>query len=237
MERALFRTSLRLVTAIAIGFAGCLTWADSSLPGVGPSPELPAPHHSLIPTINVAPAVGWRESETPTAALGLTVGAFATGLDHPRWLYCLPNGDVLVAETNAPVRPDDGRGFRGAIMRMFMKRAGSATASANRISLLRDADHDGIAEYRSTLLEGLNSPFGMTLVGDRLYIADTDAILVFPYHAGDTRITDPGAKVTNLPAGSINHHWTKNLLASPDGSHLYVTVGSNSNIAENGMDA
>ncbi len=203
---------------------------------VGPSPELPNPQHRLIPTIKVARAVGWHDNETPTPAPGMTVAAFATGLDHPRWMYRLPNGDILVAETNAPSRPDDGPGIKGAVMRYFMNRAGAAVPSANRISLLRDADHDGVAELHTAFLQGLNSPFGMALVGDTLYVANTDAVWAFRYTLGTTSIADDGVKVVDLPAGSINHHWTKNLLASTDGSRLYVTVGSNSNVAENGID-
>ena len=166
----------------------------------------------------------------------MTVNAFAAELDHPRWLYVLPNGDVLVAETNAPPKPEDGKGIKGWIMKRVMKKAGAGLPSANRITLLRDADGDGVAETRSVFLEGLNSPFGMALVGNDFYVANTDAVVSFPYTEGETRITQPGTKVIDLPAGPINHHWTKNLLASRDGSRLYVTVGSNSNVAENGMD-
>jgi glucose/arabinose dehydrogenase len=166
----------------------------------------------------------------------MVVNAFAIGLDHPRWLYVLPNGDVLVAETNAPQRPDDGQGIKGLIVTWAMDKAGSATPSANRITLLRDADGDGVAEIREAFLEGLNSPFGMALIGDDFFVANTDAVLKFHYTEGATRITQSGTKVLDLPAGSINHHWTKNILASPDGSRLYVTVGSNSNVGENGME-
>ena len=163
--------------------------------------------------------------------------AFASGLDHPRWLLVLPNGDVLVAETNAPPKPEDGKGIKGWIMGLVMKRAGAAVPSANRITLLRDTDGDGVADLRSVLLEGLNSPFGMALVGNDLYVANSDAVLRFPYADGDLRIKAPGLKVAELPAGPINHHWTKNLIASADGSKLYVTVGSNSNVAERGLEA
>ncbi|HEX5791267.1 MAG TPA: sorbosone dehydrogenase family protein [Luteolibacter sp.] len=141
-----------------------------------------------------------------------------------------------MAETNAPPRPDDGKGIKGWLMGLFMKGAGAGVPSANRIALLRDTDGDGVADLRSVLLEGLNSPFGMALVGNDLYVANSDAVLRFPYAAGDTRITAPGVKVVDLPAGAINHHWTKNLIASPDGAKLYVTVGSNSNVAERGME-
>ena len=173
----------------------------------------------------------------PQGAPGTRVAAFARDLDHPRWLYVLPNGDVLVAETNAPPKPEDGKGIKGWVMGQVMKTAGAGVQSANRITLLRDTDGDGEADQRSVLLEGLNSPFGMALVGGDLYVANTDAVLRFPYAAGDTRITAPGIRVVDLPAGPINHHWTKNLIASPDGKKLYVTVGSNSNVGERGMEA
>lgn len=204
--------------------------------GYGPQPQLPAPDPSLIPTVNIAKAVGWPPGRQPTAAAGLQVKAFASGLDHPRTLLTLPNGDVLVAETNAPAKPDDNRGVRGWVMKRAMARAGAGVPSANRISLLRDGDGDGVAEIRTTLLENLNSPFGMALVGDQLYVANTDAVVRFPYREGDTRIDVPGVKVADLPAGTLNHHWTKDLIASRDGSRLYVTVGSNSNVAEHGME-
>lgn len=217
----------------------CACGGVATLPeqaGVGPNPMLPAPNPTLLPTVNIAPAKGWAAGETPKAAAGLAVGAFATGLDHPRWLYVLPNGDVLVAETNAPPRPEDSKGIKGWIMRLVMKRAGAAVPSANRISLLRDSDGDGIAETRTVFLQGLNSPFGMALVGNDLYVANTDGLVRFPYHSGVTQIMEPGVKVMDLPAGSINHHWTKNVIASRDGTRLYVTVGSNSNVGENGME-
>ena len=204
--------------------------------GMGPNPSLPAPRPSLLPTVNIAPAKGWPKGAAPKAAGGLRVAAFASGLDHPRWLLTLPNGDVLVAETNAPPKPDDGNGIRGWVMGLVMKRAGAGVPSANRITLLRDTDGDGVADVRAVLLEGLNSPFGMALVGDDLFVANSDAVVRFPYKVGDTSITQPGVKVVDLPAGRINHHWTKNLIASADGSKLYVTVGSNSNVGERGME-
>jgi glucose/arabinose dehydrogenase len=204
--------------------------------GMGPDPRLPLPDKSPIPTILVAPATGWPANRMPQAASDLEVKAFANGLQHPRWLYVLPNGDVLVAETNAPERPEDSKGVRGWVMDQEMKRAGAAVPSANRITLLRDADQDGVAETRTVFLSGLNSPFGMALVDSTLYVANTDAIVRFPYHEGDTAIAGPGVKVAELPAGPINHHWTKNVIASPDGSRLYATIGSNSSVAENGME-
>jgi glucose/arabinose dehydrogenase len=219
-----------------VGVAGCETANLPFTAGVGPDPSLPQPAQSLIPTVNIAPATGWPAGETPVAAAGLAVNAYASGLDHPRWLYVLPNGDVLVAESNAPSKPNNGKGIKSWIMKWVMKRAGAGTPSANRITLLRDGDGNGTAETRSVFLQGLNSPFGMVLVGRDLYIANTDAILRFPYVGGETQITDPGVKIADLPAGPINHHWTKNLIASQDGSRLYATVGSNSNVAERGME-
>lgn len=204
---------------------------------MGPHPVLPAPNTSLVPTVLIAPAVGWPQDGAPQAAAGTRVAAFARNLDHPRWLYVLPNGDVLVAETNAPPKPDDAKGIKGWAMGVVMKRAGAAVPSANRITLLRDTNGDGVADVRSVLLDGLNSPFGMALVGQDLYVATSDAVLRFPYSTGDLAIRTPGRKVVDLPAGDINHHWTKNTIASADGRKLFVTVGSNSNVAERGMAA
>lgn len=205
--------------------------------GTGPDPSLPAPRNTLIPTVNIAPAKGWPAGLAPHSAPGTKVAAFASQLDHPRWLYVLPNGDVLVAETNAPPKPDDAKGVKGWLMGLFMKRAGAGVPSANRITLLRDTDGDGVADFRSILLDTLHSPFGMVLVGTTLYVANSDAVLAFPYNTGDTHITSAGRKLVDLPAGPINHHWTKNLIADRDGNKLYVTVGSNSNVAERGMAA
>src|SRR5882724_5476221 len=190
-----------------------------------------------MPMVNVAKAIGWPGAGKPTPAKGMAVNAFATGLDHPRTVYVLPNGDVLVAESNAPPKPGDARGVKGFIYKQVQKWAGAGVASANRITLLRDADGEGIAETRSIFLKDLNSPFGMVLVGDDFYVANADAIMKFPYHAGETKINAPGTKVADLPGGPINHHWTKDLAASPDGTKLYATVGSNSNVGENGIEA
>jgi len=231
------KSQLALVIALAGGLAAC--GESSSLQvsdGTGPSPKLPEPNKTLIPTVNIAPAVGWPAGGKPTAAAGTQVAAFAEGLDHPRWLYVLPNGDVLVAETNAPPKPDDSSGIRGWVMKKVMGKAGAGVPSPNRITLLRDADHDGVAETRTVFLQNLNSPFGMTLVGNDLYVADTDRLLRFRYEPGATEIKTQPIKVTDLPGGTLNHHWTKNVIASKDGSKLYVTVGSNSNVGENGLD-
>ena len=227
-----------LCTLFCLTLSGC--GASATLPvsaGMGPHPELPAPHESLIPTVNVAKARGWSANGTPVAGGGLRVAAFARDLDHPRWLYVLPNGDVLVAETNAPERPDDSKGIKGFFFRLFQKKAGAGVPSANRIILLRDSDGDGVAETRSVFLSNLYSPFGMTLVGNDLYVANSDAVVRFPYVTGQTAITAAGTTVVALPAGSINHHWTKNVIAAPGGARLYVSVGSNSNAAENGIEA
>ncbi|WP_199753376.1 PQQ-dependent sugar dehydrogenase [Luteimonas cucumeris] len=232
--------ALAFVMALVAGtlaLCACSEHASQSVRhGSGPDPVLPAPQKTLIPTVDIAPAVGWKAGAKPVAAAGLRVAAFATDLDHPRWLYVLPNGDVLVAETNAPPRPEDGKGLKGAVMKAVMKRAGAGVPSADRISLLRDADGDGIAETRTVFLQNLKSPFGMALVGDQLYVANADALVRFPYRDGDTSISAAAEKVADLPGGPINHHWTKNVVASADGRKLYVSVGSNSNIAENGMD-
>ncbi|WP_441374429.1 PQQ-dependent sugar dehydrogenase [Acinetobacter lwoffii] len=202
----------------------------------GSQPHLPKPKSSLLPTVNIAPAKGWPEGKMPTPATGLKVQAFAKGLQHPRWLYVLPNGDVLVAETDAPPKPDDSKGIKGKIMKWVMQRAGSSHPSTNRISLLRDSNGDGVAEQKTVFLQNLNSPFGMALVGNMLYVANTDVLMRFPYQNGATQITAAGTKVLDLPAGRLNHHWTKNVIANPAGSKLYITVGSNSNVAENGLE-
>jgi len=205
--------------------------------GMGANPTLPLPQSSLIPTVKIAPAIGWPEGAMPTAMAGLSVSPLATGLDHPRWVYVLPNGDVLVAETNAPPKPEDGKGIKGWVMKKVMAKAGAGVPSANRITLLRDMDGDGKAETRTVFMQNLNSPFGMALVGSDLYIANADAVVKVAYQAGQTSISEAPVKVVDLPGGPINHHWTKNVMASLDGSKLYVTVGSNSNVAERGMAA
>ena len=229
-----FKTALHVFSILTLSACGEMALQPVES-GIGPQPTLLAPQTTLIPTVNIAPAKGWPRDVLPQVASGMQVKAFASALDHPRWLYTLPNGDVLVAESNAPPKPDDAKGIKGWIMGLVMSRAGAGVPSANRITLLRDTDGDGVADLRSVLLEGLNSPFGMALVGDSLYVANTDSVVRFPYTSGDMRITAPGVKLTDLPAGTINHHWTKNIIASPDGKKLYATVGSNSNVAERGM--
>ncbi len=227
-----------IAPVVLASLSACAETATLSVDdGTGPNPTLPSPVKSTIPTVNIAPAKPWAKGEMPTAVAGTVVNAFASGLDHPRWLYVLPNGDVLVAETNAPPKPDDSKGIKGKVMKLVMKRAGAGVPSANRITLLRDSNGDGVAETKSVFLSGLNSPYGMTLVGDQLYVANSDGIVKFPYKDGDLKITAAATKVVDLPAGTINHHWTKNVIASPDGKKLYATVGSNSNVGENGMEA
>ncbi|QDL94980.1 sorbosone dehydrogenase family protein (plasmid) [Paroceanicella profunda] len=225
----------RALCAITLLLTACSGAGREGGPmGVGPDPTLPEPRTSLVPTLNIAPATGWPEGTAPTPAEGLTVQAFATGLDHPRWLHVLPNGDVLVAESNK--QPAAPSGLRSLVEEQLMAAAGAGSPSADRITLLRDADHDGIAETRTILRDGLTSPFGMALVGDTLYVADTDALLAFPYTEGATRIDAPATQVVALPSGPPNRHWTKGLTAGPDGL-LYVSIGSNSDHGEGGMAA
>ena len=234
--------SILLIVVVLGGGAGLLFACESArveaAAGYGPRPELPAPNPTLLTTVNIARAVGWQQGALPTPAPGLAVTAFATGLAHPRNVIVLSNGDVLAVESDAPPKPEDSRGIRGQVMALLMARSGSGREpSANRITLLRDADGDGVAELRTVLLEGLNSPFGLVQLGDSLFVANTDAIRRYPFRPGQTRIDDPGTQLTALPGGPLNHHWTKNLVASEDGRSLFVSIGSNSNVAENGMAA
>ena len=226
---------LILCTGLLAGCGGGRALSPGSTEGVDPA--LPPPQRALIPTVDIAPATGWPQGAAPTPARGLVVSRFAGGLEHPRWLHVLPNGDVLVAESNAPAGKSGVDGIKGKVMGVVMKRAGAGVPSAERISVLRDADGDGIAEVRQPFLTGLHSPFGMALVGDTLYIANADALVSVPYRTGQLRIDAVPLKVVDLPGkgDELNHHWTKSLLASRDGARLYVGVGSNSNVAENGM--
>jgi glucose/arabinose dehydrogenase len=223
-----------IALSLSIVLAGCDAANLPEQETQGPNPTIPPPSEAL-PAINIAPAGAWQGGKTPVAAAGLAVNAFATGLDHPRWLYVLPNGDVLVAETNTP-KQDPPRGLKGWLMIWALNLAGAGVPSPNRIMLLRDADGDGIAEMRSVFREGLNSPFGMALVGDKFYVADTDALLRFDYQDGATKLEGEGTKIADLPAGPVNLHWTKSVVASPDGSKLYVGIGSNSNAGEGGPE-
>ncbi|OYX47904.1 MAG: sorbosone dehydrogenase [Sphingomonas sp. 32-66-10] len=236
------RRKLLIAAAAIVAIGGGTYWylsrpdvaqyslADTS----GVRPKLVAPREQTIPTVKIADAVGWPAGAKPVAAKGLAVNAFATGLDHPRWLYRLPNGDVLVAESNSP--PREGGGITGVVMKRLMSRAGAGVPSANRITLLRDTNGDGVAEARSVLLtadNGLDSPFGMVLVGETLYVANHNALIRFPFKPGETKITGKGEKVVDLPGGG--NHWTRDVIAGPEGK-LLVSVGSASNIAENGLD-
>jgi glucose/arabinose dehydrogenase len=214
--------------------AGCAQKGDDPMKQYGPNPVLPEPKQYLFPPMSVPKEIGWKAGETPTVPAGLKIQAIATGLMHPRMVYTLPDGDILVVESNGP----GSNKFRvkDYIQGKVKARGGSAAKGANRITLLRDTNGDGVPDLKTVFLEHLNSPFGVVLVGNTLYVANTDGIVAYPYTAGATRITAAPLKLAELPAGEINHHWTKSLTASPDGSKLYVGVGSNSNITENGMD-
>ncbi len=237
--RTLAMISLGAVAVLAGGVlvvAACSNeHADLPLDAtIGPAPQLVAEKHSPIPTVRVASVIGWQGDAMPRPAPGLSVTAYARGLDHPRWLYGLPNGDVLVAESNSPHFAGDEKGLKGFVGKLIMAHAGAGEASPNKIILLR-ATPSGVQQY--TFLDNLFSPFGMVLVGHDLYVANTDSLVRFPYQAGETSITAPAVKLVDLPGGPIDHHWTKNVVASADGSKLYVSVGSNSNVMENGAAA
>ncbi len=233
MSRVLVRASL--VVGSVLTLAACDEQAGDPSAQYGADPKLPDPHQYLLPPMKVMAARGWNPGEMPLVPAGLRVQAFATGFEHPRFVYALPNGDVLVVEANGPkapvYRPKDY--IEGKIKAL----AGTAAPGGNRISLLRDQNGRGVPDVRTVFIDHLDSPFGVVLVGNDLFVADTNALLRFPYVPGETRITAPGVKVTDLPAQSPDHHWTKSLAASPDGSKLYVGVGSNSNITENGIGA
>jgi glucose/arabinose dehydrogenase len=224
------------VTTLALGSLGAAATTLPESAGYGPNPTLPEPQQSKLPTMKIAPATQWRGDEKPQAATGLHVNAFAQGLAHPRTLLVLPNGDVLVAETDTPSKPDDYQGIMGKVTKHEQSKAGSGHGSANRLILLRDKDGDGVAETKSVFLQDLNSPYGMALIGNTLYVANTDSLVKVPYHDGDTKASAEPQKLADLPGGKLNHHWTKSLVASRDGKHLYVGVGSNSNAGENGID-
>ena len=227
--------ALAFACVAGLCLAGCDgTPADPSTQ-IGPNPQLPEPQQYLLPPMKIARTVPWGANETPTVPAGLQVHALATGLTHPRSLYVLPDGDVLVVESSGP--PEPIHRPKNLIMGLVQGAAGAGAKGANRITLLRDADGDGKPEIRTVFLDHLTSPFGVALVGTTLYVADTDAIVAYPYTPGATRIAAPGTRLTDLPGGPIDHHWTKSLLASPDGTKLYVGVGSNSNITENGIGA
>jgi glucose/arabinose dehydrogenase len=214
--------------------AACAQGSPQPFAGFGEQPELPAPKQGLIPTLNARPAVGWPAGAAPVAPAGFKVTQFAGGLAHPRWLLVLPNGDVLVSEASSEAKPP--KGLQDRIANWLQNKAGATMRSPNRITLLRDADGDGTAETRTLFAQGLKRPFGMTLTGGKLYVANDDGVVAFSYADGQTSVSGPGDKVFDLPGGPINHHWTKNVVASPDGTRLFATVGSNSNIGENGIE-
>ena len=228
--------SLAALSAALLALAACGKASDlPSSATYGPDVKLTAPDpNGPIPTLNPAKAVGWPAGGAPTAPAGFTVTRFAEGLAHPRWLYLLPNGDVLVVESNSPARKKTS--LTDWVAAAVFKRAGADAASANQITLLRDTDGNGAPEQRTVFLKGLNSPLGVALVGETLYVANTDSVMAFPYTPGATAISGPGVKIADLPAGAPNQHWVRNLLASPDGKTLYVSVGSHSNLAEGGID-
>jgi glucose/arabinose dehydrogenase len=230
--------TLILVSASLLCLAGCDDGGGDPTAQIGPSPKLPDIQQYLLPPMHIARVVGWKNGETPSVAQGLAIRSFASGLQHPRSLYVLPNGDVLAVESKAPPAAAINRP-KELVMGYVESWAtsGGNTGTSNRITLLRDIDGDGVPDTQSVFLDHLNSPFGVALVGNDLYVANTDAIVRYPYKTGDTKITAPGTILTPLPGGPIDHHWTKSLVASPDGSLLYVGVGSNSNITENGIEA
>lgn len=227
---------LGLIVLVGIGIVAWIGWPDTAKLDVaavaGQRPNITAPRSQVIPTVKTLDPVGWQNGAKPTPAAGLQVAAFASGLDHPRWLYRLPNGDVLVAETNSP--PRSGGGIKGWVMEKLLGKVGAGVPSANRITLLRDADGDGVAELKTPFMTGLNSPFGMALLDGQLYIGNTDALVRVPYTEGETRITAKPETVVKLPGGG--NHWARNVIVAEDGRTLYVSVGSSSNIAENGLD-
>ncbi|HZZ90818.1 MAG TPA: sorbosone dehydrogenase family protein [Caulobacteraceae bacterium] len=237
----MIRKSLFCASALAaLCLAACASpGSPDPMVGFGPDPPLPPPQTSLLPGIGVPDVVMWPAGAAPRPPPGFVVTRYGEGLEHPRWLFVLPNGDVLVAESAAPPSVGDktNPGIRGWFQKMLMKKVHSIVPSPNKIILLRDADGDGVAETRTTFAQGLNSPFGMTLVGNTLYVANTDGVVGFRYTAGQTEVAGPGSRVLDLPGPPINHHWTKNLVASPDGAKLYATVGSNSNVGDNGLAA
>lgn len=226
---------LSLIVAASLLVAACQAGSEEPFVGFGADPDIPAPEDDLLPRVNPAKAIGWPEGAAPVAPEGFVVTRFAGDLAHPRWLLVLPNGDVLVSEASSEPKPPEG--LMDRIAQRVQRYAGALKPSPNRIMLLRDADGDGVAEMRTVFAEGLNRPQGMALVGETLYIANTDALVRTPWRPGQTQIEGEPEKVVDLPAGELNHHWVKNVIAAPDGARLFVTSGSNSNIAENGMEA
>jgi glucose/arabinose dehydrogenase len=231
------RNGILIAIAVIIGLAWYLFTPDKARVPLadlqGPKPALQVERPEVFPSIKIADIVGWQGDAKPVAATGLAVKAFADGLDHPRWLHVLPNGDVLVAESTQPAR--ETHGFMDWFARKLITKSNGATVSANRISLLRDTNGDGVADQRSALLSGLNSPYGIQYLNGVLYVANTDSLMAWPFSVGQTKITAKGEKLLDLPANLPNNHWARNVVATPDGERLLVTIGSNSNIGENGM--
>lgn len=229
------RLLLATLAVGALALAACQPASKTDpAEGYGTDPKLPEAKAGGLPVVNARQAVGWAADAAPKPAAGLKVARFADGLDHPRWLYALPNGDILVSESNSP--PREGKGLQAMVAKNMMKKAGAGVPSANRITLLRDADGDGVAEMKVPFITGLNSPSGMVLVGEQLFVANTDSLMVFDYAPGVTKIAGPGRKIADLPATGSNGHWARNVIARPDGSKLYVAVGSSSNIADEGLE-
>jgi len=228
-----------LAAAACLALAACSSSHDNfdRSTQYGPDPQLPEPSRALVPRMNVSEVVGWAQGETPTVPQGFRIEAIATGLSSPRNVYPLPNGDLLVVESKKEAKEPLERPKRLVMGWIEAKAHGSGSGPSNRILLLRDSNGDGKPDAQSVLIDHLNAPFGVVLVGDALYVADTDAILRYPFKAGDSKVGGEATKLVDLPAGPINHHWTKSLTASPDGSKLYVGVGSNSNILERGLEA
>jgi glucose/arabinose dehydrogenase len=231
------RTTLAIAACLALG--ACQSGHDNfdKSTQYGPDPQLPEPSRALLPRTGISKVVGWQPGETPTVPQGFKIEAIATGLSNPRNLLALPNGDLLVVESKKDGKEPLERPKRKVMDWIEAKAHGGGNAPSNRILLLRDSNGDGKPDSQTVLIDNLNAPFGIALVGDQLYIADTDALLRYPYKMGDTKVGGDATKVCDLPAGAINHHWTKSLTASPDGSKLYVGVGSNSNILERGPGA
>lgn len=225
----------RLMPAVflaALTLTGCeKAPSKGEITGPGDQVTLPAPQGGVLPTVKITTPAAWPEGAAPSAPAGFKVARYAEGLAHPRWLYVLPNGDVLVAEASTKPKP----GLAKIPENLIQKQVGAAVASANRITLLRDKNGDGKAEEQSIFLSGLNQPFGMALLNGALYVANTDGIMRYAYTEGAMRLDGPGEKILALPAGGFNNHWTRNLVARPDGQKIYVGVGSSSNIAENGL--
>ena len=227
--------NLLATAALATALSACGEAPADPSTQMGANPSLPAPQQYLVPPMHVAKAKPWQNGQKPVVPVGLKVEALATGFQHPRTVYTLPNGDVLVVESSGPPAPINRP--KDLIMGWVQGYGGAGAKGAQRITLLRDTNGDGKPDVRTTFLDHLVSPFGVALVGNDLYVANTDALVRYPYVTGQTRITAKGSILTDLPGGPIDHHWTKSLRASPDGTKLYVGVGSNSNITENGMPA